>query len=60
MGTIKGGSMDGKFAALHVDFSSVWMRECHDSDDQVLSDYEDWSYLNGTCSFGQKVFYLVF
>lgn len=52
--------MDGKFVALNVDFSSVWMRECHYNDDPVLSDYEGWSYLNGTCSFGQKVIYLVF
>jgi hypothetical protein len=48
--------MDGKFVALHLDFSSVWIRECQYSQDDLLSDYEAWSYLNGTCSFGEKVF----
>jgi hypothetical protein len=56
MGKIQGGSMDGKFVALHLDFSSVWIRECQYSQDDLLSDYEAWSYLNGTCSFGEKVF----
>ncbi len=56
LGSIHGGTMDGKFTAVHLDFSSVWPRQCQDNEDKTKSDYESWDYLNGTCNLGQKVF----
>ena len=55
LGSIKGGSSDGKFAAIYLDFSSVWSRQCTFRPDVALSDYESWDYLNGTCNLGGKV-----
>lgn len=51
--------MDGKFAVIHMDFSSFWMQPCVYSEDDVVSDYEAWEYLNGTCSLGQKVIFFI-
>ncbi len=55
LGTVKGGSWDDSYAAVHLDFSRIWERECRSDEDEQKSDFEKWSLFNGTCHLGKKV-----
>ena len=55
IGKIRGGSNDSSYAAISLDFSKIWSRNCVFADDLSKSDFETWSP-SDSCMFGARVY----